>query len=176
LHIIRPFCADPVDAKAGWRVTDSKIWLIKRNCSASPRQLAVVFASLVAVSFAFGVAFAAQGLWMVLPFVGLEVVAVAAAFVCYGRHAADFERIELRDGRISVARQEGMQRSEVHFDLPWVRVEVSRRGIDLGARVKLELVSARQRVEIGRYLVDVRRAALGQELRAALSSATQRGM
>ena len=157
-------------------MTDSKIWLIKRNCSASPRQLAVVFASLVAVSFAFGVAFAAQGLWMVLPFVGLEVVAVAAAFVCYGRHAADFERIELRDGRLSVARQEGSQRSEVYFDLPWVRVEVSQRGSDLGARVKVELVSARQRVEVGRYLVDVRRAVLGQELRAALSSATQRGM
>jgi uncharacterized membrane protein len=69
-----------------------------------------------------------------------------------------------------------MKRSEVHFDLPWVRVEISQRGTDLGARVKVELVSARQRVEIGRYLVDVRRTALGQELRAALSSATLRGM
>ena len=157
-------------------MTDSKIWLIKRNCSASPRQLAAVFASLVAVSFAFGVAFAAQGLWMVLPFVGLEVVAVALAFLCYGRHAADFERIELRDGRLVVARQEGAQRSEVAFDLPWVRVEVSQRGTDLGARVKVELVSARQRVEVGRYLVDDRRTALGQELRAALAAATQRGM
>jgi uncharacterized membrane protein len=157
-------------------VTDSKIWLIKRNCSASPRQLAVVFASLVAISFAFGVAFAAQGFWMVLPFVGLEVVAVAAAFVCYGRHAADFERIELQSGRIVVARQEGAQRSEVSFELPWVRAEVSQFGTGHGTRVQVELVSTRQRVEVGRYLVDVRRAALGQELRAALASATQRGM
>jgi uncharacterized membrane protein len=176
LHIIRPFCADPVDAKADRRVTDSKIWLIKRNCSASPRQLAVVFASLVAVSFAFGVAFAAQGLWMVLPFAGLEVAAVAAAFLCYGRHAADFERIELRGGQVVVARQEGTQRTEVSFDLPWVRVEVTQHGVDLGARVRVELVSARQRVEVGRYLVDVRRAVLGQELRATLESAAQRGM
>jgi len=65
----------------------SQTWLVKRNCSASPRQLALVFGSLVAVSFAFGAGFAAQGLWMVLPFVGLELVAVAAAFICYGRSA-----------------------------------------------------------------------------------------
>jgi uncharacterized membrane protein len=34
-------------------------WLIKRNCSASPTQLAAVFGSLVAVSLVFGAAFAA---------------------------------------------------------------------------------------------------------------------
>jgi uncharacterized membrane protein len=37
-------------------------WTIKRNCSATPRQLAWVFASLVAVSFVFGAGFAAFGL------------------------------------------------------------------------------------------------------------------
>jgi uncharacterized membrane protein len=176
LHIIRPFCADPVDAKAGRRVTDSKLWLIKRNCSASPRQLAVVFASLVAISFAFGVAFAAQGLWMVLPFVGLELLAMAAAFICYGRHAADFERIELHGGRIEVARQEGGRWSQVGFDLPWVRVEVTPRDATSGSRVRVELVSARQRVEVGRYLVDVRRVGLGRELQVALAQADRPGM
>lgn len=151
-------------------MTDSRHWLIKKNCSASPWQLTVVFASLVAVAFAFGVAFAAQGLWMVLPFVGLELVAVAAAFLCYGRHAADFERIELRDGRIVVERHEATRRSEFIFDLPWVRVELSQRGTGPGLRVKVELVSARQRVEVGRYLAEGRRAALGRELRAALAA------
>ena len=73
--------------------SEANTWLIKRNCSAGPRQLAMVFGSLVAVSFAFGLGFAAFGLWMVLPFVGLELIAVGAAFFCYGRHAADFERI-----------------------------------------------------------------------------------
>jgi uncharacterized membrane protein len=50
------------------------------------------------------------------------------------------------------------------------------RGVDLGTGVRVELVSARQRVEIGRYLVDVRRAALGREIRAALGRAAPRGM
>jgi uncharacterized membrane protein len=175
LHIIRPFCADPVDAKAGRRVTEPSIWLIRKNCSASPRQLAIVFASLVAVSFVFGVAFAAQGLWMVLPFVGIEVVAVAAAFVCYGRHAADFERIELRGGRLSIERRRGADTEAFAFEVPWVRVEVSERGADLGARVRVVLVSARQRVEVGSFLMDRRRAELGRELRAKLAAADAHG-
>jgi uncharacterized membrane protein len=149
-------------------VTDPTVWLMKRNCSASPRQLAVVFASLVAVSFAFGVAFAAQGLWMVLPFAGIESLAVAAAFVCYGRHAMDYERIELRDDRLIVEWQDGRERSERAFFPPLVRVEVTERGRD-GARMRVELLSARQRVEVGRYLVEDRRASLGRELRVALA-------
>ena len=64
----------------------------------------------------------------------------------------------------------------VVFDLPWVRVDMEERGADLGACVRVELVSARQRVEIGRYLVDVGRAALGREIRAALGRAAPRGM
>jgi uncharacterized membrane protein len=167
-------CGDTVDAKAGRRVTDSTVWLIKRNCSASPRQLAAVFASIVALSFVIGVGFAALGLWLVLPFVGLEVLAVAAAFVCYGRHAVDYERIELRDGRLLVARQEGQRRSEFVFELPWVRVEVNERGNDDGLRARVELVTARSRVEVGRYLVDARRLALGRELRSALGQAVAR--
>lgn len=80
--------------------SEANSWLIKRNCSAGPAQLAVVFGSLVAVSFAFGVGFAIFGLWMVLPFVGIELIAVGAAFLCYGWHAADFERIEIAPGAI----------------------------------------------------------------------------
>src|SRR5262245_31981225 len=82
-------------------------WLIKRNCSASPRQLAWVFASLGIVSFSFGAAFAALGYWMVFPFVGVEVAAIGAAFLYFARHAADCERIEIDDSAIVIERREG---------------------------------------------------------------------
>jgi uncharacterized membrane protein len=156
-------------------VAEPRTWLIKRNCSASPRQLAGVFASLVAVSFAFGAAFAAEGLWMVLPFVGLEVVAVGAAFVCYGRHAADYERINLGGGVLTVEQQDGGRRREFSFDAAWVRVELEERGADQGRQVRLVLACKGQRVEVGRYLVDERRSALGRELRGALSALVRRG-
>lgn len=146
-------------------------WLIKRNCSASPTQLAAVFGSLVAVSFVFGVAFAALGLWMVLPFVGLELVAVAVAFLCYGRHAADVERIELDEDRLTVERVEADRSRRWEFERQRVRVEVDERGRGWGARVQVRLASRGEHVEIGRHLLDGKRAELARELRTALSSA-----
>lgn len=154
---------------------EPKTWLIKRNCSASPRQLAGVFASLVAVSFAFGAAFAAEGLWLVLPFVGLEVVAVAAAFLCYGRHAADYERIDLNGRVLKVERQEGGRRLEFSFDAAWVRVELEEHGAHQGRRVRLVLACKGRRLEVGRFLIDERRSALGRELRGALGALVRRG-
>lgn len=143
-------------------------WTIKRNCSASPRQLALVFASIVAVSFAFGAAFAAHGLWLVLPFVGLEVLAVAAAFFVYGRHAADYERIELRDGVVTVRCVDGPRATEWRARSAWTRVESD------SARVYL--VAHGARIEVGRHLAHGRRQALVHELRQALRTAAAAGV
>ena len=146
-------------------------WILKRNCSASPQQLALVFGSIVAVSFVFGAAFAAQGAWMVLPFVALELVAVAAAFVCYGRHAADFERIELAGGQLRIERHDGARVEHRSLALPWTRVELDEAGRGWMQRVRLYLVARGERVEVGRHLPDARRRRLAQELRQALRSA-----
>jgi uncharacterized membrane protein len=146
-------------------------WLIKRNCSASPTQLALVFGSLVAVSFAFGAGFAAHGLWMVLPFVGLELLAVAAAFICYGRHAGDYERIDLADGGLVVEQVQGGRRTGWVMDPRQVRVEVEEHGTDEGRRVRVHLRSRTERIEVGCHLLDARRTGLARELSQALKSA-----
>lgn len=151
-------------------MNEPKIWLIKRNCSASPRQLALVFVSLAAVAFVFAAGFAALGLWLVLPFAGLELLALAAAFVCYGRHAGDFERIELRDRLLTVTKADGLQRMETRFALPWVRIEMEG-GRAAGAEAHVVVVSARQRVAVGEMLVASRRTGLAHELSAALIAA-----
>jgi uncharacterized membrane protein len=143
-----------------------RCWMIKRNCSASPRQLAWVFASIVAVSFAFGAAFAAQGLWLVLPFVGVETLAVAAAFFCYGRQAADYERIEIGGGEIAVEKVEGSQRSVRRVPSQWARIDLQRLGRT--GRVTVWLAAGAERIEVGRHLLDARRLQLAEELSMAL--------
>ncbi len=145
----------------------SYCWTIKRNCSAGPALLAGVFGSIVAVSFGFGVAFAALGLWLVLPFVGVELLAVAAAFLCYGRRAADYERIELCDGEIAVERVQGNGRSLRRLPAQWARVQVQRSG-RTGA-VSVWLAAGAERIEVGRHLLDARRLRLAEELRTALA-------
>src|SRR5262245_48230471 len=80
------------DTPAGLSIT------VKRNCSISPQALAWLLALTAAFSFGIGIGFAVFGAWPVLPFVGLEVAALAAAFYVNGRHAADYERFALAAG------------------------------------------------------------------------------
>ena len=51
----------------------------------SPAGLAKAFAALAAAVLAISVGFAMAGAWLVLPFAGLEVVALAAAYLVYSR-------------------------------------------------------------------------------------------
>lgn len=147
---------------------EANAWLIKRNCSAAPRQLALVFSSLAAVSFLFGLGFAAFGLWMVLPFVGVELLAVGAAFFCYGRHAADFERIAIAPQEVLVEKVEGAQIRRWELDPRESRVQIESRGRQWGRRVRVFLLAPGIKLEIGRYLLDQRRSQLGRELDGTL--------
>ena len=150
---------------------EANTWLIKRNCSAGPNQLALVFATLVAVSFAFGLGFAAFGLWMVLPFVGLELIAVGIAFFCYGRHAADFERIAVTPDVISVEHVEGAQTQQWKLDPRVSHVEVEAGGHQWGQRVRVFLLAPATKLELGRHLLDQRRLILAREINGALMRA-----
>lgn len=58
-----------------------------RNCSISPQGLALVFVLLAATAIGIGVAFAAFGAWLVLPFAGLEALGLLAAFFAMARRA-----------------------------------------------------------------------------------------
>lgn len=71
-------------ASAAWSCVQAK-----RHCSISPLGLALVFGGLAALTLSIGAAFAALGAWLVLPFAGLEALALCAAFVAVARRAAD---------------------------------------------------------------------------------------
>lgn len=144
-------------------------WIVRRNCSASPAQLAWVFGSVAALSFLIGVAFALHGLWLVLPFVGVEVAAIAVAFLCYARHAADFERIDLADGRLQIEQVDAGVSSRWSFELPWAAVQIDQVGPARDVRVRI--CGQGRSVEIGRHLDQDRRRALASELARALRAA-----
>ena len=104
-------------------------WLLKRNCSidAAPAGSASTL-SLCVVSLGIGGAFWWHGAPLVLPFAGLELLAVGAALLVYARHAADRERMALRPGRLTVelhASAGAPSRSSSRR--AWVRVEPAHR-------------------------------------------------
>ena len=70
-------------------------WLLKRNCSITPRQLLWFYLSLCVVSFGIAAMFWVQGVRLVMPFAWLELLALGAALLLYARHATDSETIAL---------------------------------------------------------------------------------
>ena len=65
--------------------------IVERNHSRnsiSPAGFAGALALLAVVTLAIGAGFALVGAWLVLPFAGLEVLALGAAFVCRARQVA----------------------------------------------------------------------------------------
>jgi uncharacterized membrane protein len=58
----------------------------------SPAGLAMVFAALAAVVLAIGAGFAAAGAWLVLPFAGLEVLVLIAAYLAHARQFGTEEK------------------------------------------------------------------------------------
>ena len=124
----------------------------------SPRALAAVFAALAALVLVIGAGFAVLGAWLVLPFAGLEVLLLCAAFVAYARHAADYERIELEPGRVEIEIADGGRTARYAIDGASVALQEGR----------VMLRGAREEMEIGRYLGAEARAALAAELAKTL--------
>ena len=139
-------------------------WLVRRNCSLTPRQTVAVWAALLALSLAVGLFFTWQGAWYVLVFSILEMAAVTAAFVIYGRHATDCDRIVYEDGLLCVEKLRGGRAQLTQLDAHWLRVVAPRRRRD-PIRLEARGVS----VEVGLYLSEAPRRALARELRQALA-------
>jgi uncharacterized membrane protein len=138
-------------------------WLLKRNCSISPRQLFGVYLSLCLLSLVIASSFAWAGASPVLAFAGIELLLVGAALLVYARHATDHEHITLAGPRLCVLHQRGPHIERNEFRAAWVRVEPLS-----SDRSLIEVGADGHTARIGRYLRPELRQSLAQELRAAL--------
>lgn len=163
-----------LDARASSCEAESRgefSFTVKRNCSMSPRALLGFLAAAALVSLGIGVAFALLGLWMVLPFAGLEIVALAAALYIDSRHAADYERIALHDGVLMVELRDAERVVTHRFNPHWVRLVVRAAAKD----VRIALAAHGKEVEVGKHLAGEARRLFADDLRARLR-ASARGM
>jgi uncharacterized membrane protein len=138
-------------------------WFLKRNCSLAPRQLLAFYASLCMLSLAIAGLFWMRGATLVMPFAGIELLAIGGALLVYARHAADSEQIRLRSGRLTVRRVNGPRVEQVEFEPAWVRVEP-----ESSDRSLIELSGQGRRISVGRFVRPELRRQLADELRWAL--------
>jgi uncharacterized membrane protein len=148
-------------------LTDSepliKDWMMKRNCSVSPRQFVGFYVSLALVSMVIATSLFLNGAWLVLPFTGIELTVVGVAFVIYARHAVDFERIRLYQNRLLIEQMNAAELTQFEFNPRWVRIETG-----ATPREPLTIVSRGQTVRIGQHLAQHRRKQFAAELQASI--------
>ena len=148
-------------------------WMLKRNCSLSPRQFASLLASLAVVSIGLASIFAYSGAWWILVFAFVEVAALIAAFVVYARHAGDYERIVVTPDALIIEFNSANQvlRQEAHPAFAHVEYPCPGPGRDGDSLIGLAI--AGKAVAVGRFVPRLRRESLAKEIRAHLLAATR---
>lgn len=143
---------------------DGVSWLLRRNCSVTPAQMASVFLSLCLVSVLVSLFFWFRGATLVLPFAVLELTGLAVALVVFARHATDREYIRLMGDDLVVEQESAGRCRRSTLPRSGLRVSLSADGDRL-----VELRWGAGVVHVGRYLRSELRPVLVQELRLALA-------
>lgn len=143
-------------------------WLLKRNCSITPQQLATVYASLCGVSCLIAGFFFWQGAPFVAAFAGLELLAVGAAMLVFARHAGDRETLTLMGRSLHVERRIGNRVERTDLAADWLTVEPA-----AGQGSLVQLRGRGARVQVGRFLRPELRSAFAHELRETLQQTLQ---
>lgn len=128
----------------------------------SPAGLLAALSALAILSLLIAAAFASQGAWMVLPFAGLEVAALFAAFLAQSRHARDYEQVRIDGPRLLAESGEGGRVRRHEFSRAWARLCES--GPQSAYRVAI--AAHGRSVEIGRLLDEPRRRDMARALQA----------
>lgn len=134
----------------------------RRNVALAWRQRRVALALLSAPPLTLGLAFAAAGAWLVLPFAGVEIAVLVWAFREIERCAGDYERITVAGDTLTIETVERSVRRREEFSRHWAQVLVEAPCRRAGPRV---CVRSRGRTrEVGRGLPPAERLDLAKEL------------
>ena len=138
----------------------------RRINALNKRACGLAFGSLAAFSLIVAIVFSALGAWLILPFAGLEAMALYLAFSWVMRHAHDSEQLVIRGDAVMLAVCEAAQTRHYEFNRVWARLVVEQRARD----VRLALRSHGNEVEVGRYLDGGGRQKLAQALMSRLNA------
>ena len=144
-----------------------RTFVIAPNQSMSGKELLLVFIGIAGVTLAIGAYFWLHGLTLVLPFSGLEVLALGVALYITAWRGGAREVITITDDSICV--ETGRSRPEQRHDFQryWTKV-VLRRPWVAWYPSKLLLCSHGREIEVGRFLNEEERRGLAKVLRSAI--------
>jgi uncharacterized membrane protein len=124
-----------------------RTWLMKRNCSFSPKQVGFFYASIVSFSLLVAIHFLIMGVWMIMIFTCIEILALTIALYIYTRHALDYEKLTIVGKQLLVERSWGGKVEIIEFNTVWTKLLHCR-----GGRSDLALKSASKETPIGYFV------------------------
>jgi uncharacterized membrane protein len=135
------------------------VYTARRNNSLSSSGRLFAFTFILTVSLGIALGFSLFfGAWPILPFAGVEMAVLYAAFRYMDRHAADYERITIRGDDVAVEVHEGRKITRLELHRCWAQV------VCAGDGSRLALRSHGREIEVGRHLCNAERADMAREL------------
>ncbi len=142
-------------------------FVLSPNCSISWRELILFYLLTCVVALVVGLFFMLQGLWLVLPFSGLEMLALGIALYLTSRKVYRKEVITL--DRHATRIEKGRRRVEHQwqFKTPWVRI-IDDHPDARSHRRRLAISMYGESVEVGSFLANSEKEALAFQLKGCI--------
>jgi len=139
-------------------------FVLSPNCSISWRDLVIFYCLTCMIALAVGLFFTLQGMWLVLPFSGLEMLALGIGLYVTSRKVNRCEVITLDPENTRI--EKGVQRVDQcwEFKTSWVRV-IDQHDDDRGDKRKLAIGMSGESVEVGSFLANSEKDALAFQLK-----------
>ena len=137
--------------------------ITRPNCSLSATGRLLFFCVVLLFSSSIAVGFALVGAWLILPFSGLEVLALGLALYYISCHTGDYESIVISGSSLVVEVRNHRAVHKVEFQRYWVQVIVLAASVQ--GRCRVWLRSSGQEVELGRFVDDDERMALARQIK-----------
>ena len=141
--------------------------MVAPNRSMTWKALLLVFGGIAGVTLAVGAYFWMQGFVLVLPFSGLEVLALGIALYISAWRGGAREVITITDDRVCVETGRSKPEQRHDFQRYWTKVVLLRPWVAWHPS-KLLLCSHGRELEVGRFLNEQERCGLAQILRSAI--------
>ena len=149
---------------------NSAVFVVQSNQSMSRQALLTAYAGITATTLTVALYFFALGLPLVLPFSGIEIAALGAAFYVSGWRTGPQQVITIDANAVAV--ETGREAPEVRneFQRQWAKVVLERPHIGWYPS-RLYIRSHGRQVEVGRFLNEQERQGLAGLLAAEISAA-----
>ncbi|MDR2875685.1 MAG: DUF2244 domain-containing protein [Methylobacillus sp.] len=142
-------------------VIDYKV-VARPNHSMSRKETFRVVAVLALFSLSVATAFGLLGAWLVFPFAGLELLALAYAFHFVLKHADDYESITISGDRLAIEKQHHKSMSQIVLNRYWAQVVLKEAP---GGEHRLWLRSHGKEFEVGKFMSDRQRLVVASQLK-----------